>query len=252
MQDEGPVGRVGQVGRVGRRVGVALAALLMAASAGAQPAPCDRGCLESMLDAYVDAVAARAPARVPVAAGVVFTENGQRLETGRRAVAHGHRPRPLRAAAGRRRGRAGGADGHDPRGRRPRHPRRASQGSRPSHHRNRDAGHPQRGCGEESRHHRHAARGMDAGGARRGAAFACRAGAHRQPVFLRHRAQRRQGQLPDCRQLCAARERRRHRGRPRAGARRGSRGSVTGRGDRCRAPTSRVPAAVRDAACSTT
>jgi len=79
MQDEG---RVGHVGRVTRRVGVALAALVLAASASAQNPSCDRGCLESMLDAYVDAVGARAPARVPVAAGVVFTENGQRLEIG--------------------------------------------------------------------------------------------------------------------------------------------------------------------------
>ena len=85
MLDEGLAGRVrqvGQLGRVGRRVGVALSALLMAASASAQKPSCDRGCLESMLDAYVDAVAARSPARLPVAAGVVFTENGQRLEIG--------------------------------------------------------------------------------------------------------------------------------------------------------------------------
>lgn len=84
MPGEGLVGLVGRVGRVGLvgRVGVALAALLMAASASAQSASCDRGCLESMLETYVDAVAARSPDRLPVAAGVVFTENGQRLELG--------------------------------------------------------------------------------------------------------------------------------------------------------------------------
>ena len=59
-----------------------LGLLLVAASAHAQATGCDRGCLESMLDTYVDAVAARAPARLPMAAGALFTENGQRLELG--------------------------------------------------------------------------------------------------------------------------------------------------------------------------
>ena len=62
--------------------GLAIALLLVASSASAQNAACDRGCLESMLDGYVDAVAARAPSRLAVAPGTVFTENGQRLELG--------------------------------------------------------------------------------------------------------------------------------------------------------------------------
>ena len=62
-------------------MGAMLVSLMMSASASAQ-GPCDRGCLESMLDAYVDALAARAHTRLPVAANVVFTENGQRLELG--------------------------------------------------------------------------------------------------------------------------------------------------------------------------
>ena len=55
--------------------------LLMGVRAGAQDA-CDRGCLEGMLDRYVDALVARDPARLPAAPSAVFTENGQRLELG--------------------------------------------------------------------------------------------------------------------------------------------------------------------------
>jgi len=55
---------------------------LLAVAASAQEAPCDRGCLESMLDRYVDALVARAPSRLPAAPSAVFTENGQRLELG--------------------------------------------------------------------------------------------------------------------------------------------------------------------------
>ena len=51
----------------GGLLGLVLAMLFVASSAPAQNAACDRGCLESMLDAYVDAVAARAPSRLNVA-----------------------------------------------------------------------------------------------------------------------------------------------------------------------------------------
>ena len=84
-REVGQVGQVGRVGRVGRSrglLGLALAVLWVASGASAQNAACDRGCLESMLDAYVDAVAARAPSRLTVAPDTVFTENGQRLELG--------------------------------------------------------------------------------------------------------------------------------------------------------------------------
>ena len=70
-----------QVGRVGSRVGITLALLVMTASVRAQDA-CDRGCLETMLDRYVDALVMRNPAWVPAIPSAVFTENGQRLELG--------------------------------------------------------------------------------------------------------------------------------------------------------------------------
>jgi hypothetical protein len=64
-------------------VSVAAAAIaLRATCVGAQDAPCDRACLESLADRYVAAVAAHDPSRLPLAAGVKFTENGQRLPAG--------------------------------------------------------------------------------------------------------------------------------------------------------------------------
>ena len=65
------------MGRVGILV---LAALAIASGAWAQD--CDRGCLESMLNGYVDALVARDPSKLTTTTSVVFTENGQRLELG--------------------------------------------------------------------------------------------------------------------------------------------------------------------------
>jgi len=45
-------------------------------------ASCDRTCLTSFLDRYIEALIAREPSRLPVAAAVKFTENGQRLALG--------------------------------------------------------------------------------------------------------------------------------------------------------------------------
>jgi hypothetical protein len=45
-------------------------------------ASCDRACLESWVDRYLDAVVADNPPGVPLADNVRFTENGQRLEIG--------------------------------------------------------------------------------------------------------------------------------------------------------------------------
>ncbi len=45
-------------------------------------APCDRMCLTGFLDRYIEALVAREPSRLPVAATVKFTENGQRLALG--------------------------------------------------------------------------------------------------------------------------------------------------------------------------
>ena len=43
---------------------------------------CDRACLESYVDRYLDAVIAHDPSKVPIAKGAKFTENGQRLDLG--------------------------------------------------------------------------------------------------------------------------------------------------------------------------
>jgi hypothetical protein len=59
---------------------LAVGLLLIAAVAGAQD--CDRACLESMLDRYVDALVSRDPSKLPLARSTMFTENGQRLELG--------------------------------------------------------------------------------------------------------------------------------------------------------------------------
>jgi hypothetical protein len=60
---------------------LALLALATAPSA-ALSQDCDRACLETLLDAYVEAVVARDPQRLPLAADAKFTENGQRLAVG--------------------------------------------------------------------------------------------------------------------------------------------------------------------------
>ena len=68
--------------------GLALAAALWtaagagsASAAGAAPA-CDRACLSGLLDAYLAALKAHDPARLPLAKGVRFSENGVPLEVG--------------------------------------------------------------------------------------------------------------------------------------------------------------------------
>jgi hypothetical protein len=59
-------------------------AFLMASAAtmaAAQPA-CGRQCLEGVVDRYLDALARHDPSAAPLAAGVRYTENGQRLTIG--------------------------------------------------------------------------------------------------------------------------------------------------------------------------
>jgi hypothetical protein len=65
----------------------ACAAVLAAAALGGSPAAaqqtaCDRACLENWVDRYLDAVIDNEASAVPLARGVRFTENGQRLEIG--------------------------------------------------------------------------------------------------------------------------------------------------------------------------
>jgi hypothetical protein len=65
-----------------------LAALAIVAAASTVPtraanaADCDRACLESMVDRYVDALIAHDPAKIPVTADVRFVENGVQLPLG--------------------------------------------------------------------------------------------------------------------------------------------------------------------------
>ncbi len=56
--------------------------LLLAAAGSAQAASCDRACLEGFVDRYFDALLKHDPARVPLAANVRYTEDGQQLAIG--------------------------------------------------------------------------------------------------------------------------------------------------------------------------
>ncbi len=57
--------------------------MLLAGAMSAQAAaPCDRACLEGFVDHYLDALLAHDPARVALAPGVRFTEDGQKLAIG--------------------------------------------------------------------------------------------------------------------------------------------------------------------------
>lgn len=58
---------------------LALAAITTCA---AQAADCDRACLKGMITKYVDAMVARDPARLPLAANARFTEDSQELKLG--------------------------------------------------------------------------------------------------------------------------------------------------------------------------
>ncbi|MGA8766616.1 MAG: hypothetical protein WB559_06330 [Candidatus Acidiferrales bacterium] len=49
---------------------------------GAAPNSCDRSCLNSFVDQYVDALVAHDPSRLPLTKFVKYTENGQKLELG--------------------------------------------------------------------------------------------------------------------------------------------------------------------------
>ncbi|HEV2701114.1 MAG TPA: nuclear transport factor 2 family protein [Steroidobacteraceae bacterium] len=61
-----------------------LAGLLLVGAAGSAQAAtnCDRACLEGFVDRYFDALLAHDPSRVPLAAGVRYTEDGQQLAIG--------------------------------------------------------------------------------------------------------------------------------------------------------------------------
>ncbi|HZI51847.1 MAG TPA: hypothetical protein VFE29_08480, partial [Terriglobia bacterium] len=58
------------------------AARVPQAGRGAATGPCDRACLQGFVEQYLEAWVARDPKRLPLAANVKYTENGQRLELG--------------------------------------------------------------------------------------------------------------------------------------------------------------------------
>jgi hypothetical protein len=60
----------------------ALVALAAAPAASAAAAPCDSTCLEHLTDAYLDAMVAKAPARLPWAKVVGYSENGVHMMVG--------------------------------------------------------------------------------------------------------------------------------------------------------------------------
>ena len=65
------------------RQGLTFLALLTTGSAAVHAAEsCNRACLESFVDRYLDAVVAHQPSMVPLAPGVRFTEDGQQLVIG--------------------------------------------------------------------------------------------------------------------------------------------------------------------------
>ena len=60
----------------------ALCLAAMFAVTGSAAVPCDRGCLEGMVNQYLDAMLARNPFSLPLAAKIKFTENDQVLKLG--------------------------------------------------------------------------------------------------------------------------------------------------------------------------
>jgi len=71
----------------------ALTVSTLAAQASRIPADCNRACLESLVNQYLDAVVAHDPKRLPLAADVKYTENEQLLDVGdgfwKTATGHG-------------------------------------------------------------------------------------------------------------------------------------------------------------------
>jgi hypothetical protein len=61
---------------------IVAAALAMSAFAQTKSGPCDRACLESFADQYMDALIAHDPKRLPLSPKLKNVENGQRLDPG--------------------------------------------------------------------------------------------------------------------------------------------------------------------------
>ena len=69
----------------------ALTAAVLGACGGGAPgpvapvaaeAPCDRACLDGLVDGYIEALIAHDPGKIPAAAGIRFVENGVELPLG--------------------------------------------------------------------------------------------------------------------------------------------------------------------------
>ena len=58
---------------------------------------CDRACLNGLIDQYLAAMVKHDPSHLPLAKTVKFTEDGVRLELGRRALGDGIRPEQLQS-----------------------------------------------------------------------------------------------------------------------------------------------------------
>lgn len=61
---------------------ITLVAAALSHGVQAQSAACDSACLKGFVDGYLDALAARDPGKLPVAAQIKFTENGRVLDLG--------------------------------------------------------------------------------------------------------------------------------------------------------------------------
>ena len=66
----------------GLRPAILAFALALPALAQTKSGPCDRACLESFADQYMDALIAHDPKRLPLSPKLKNTENGQRLDPG--------------------------------------------------------------------------------------------------------------------------------------------------------------------------
>jgi hypothetical protein len=82
MQAPHEVDAVRSAGHMRITLVTVVAAILATSTVAAQPAACDRPCLEAMLDGYLGALVSHDPKRLPADGRVKFTENGQRLELG--------------------------------------------------------------------------------------------------------------------------------------------------------------------------
>src|SRR5262245_38085916 len=66
----------------GRLCAALVALVFVAVPPALAQSRCDRACLISISDTYIDALVAKDPSKAPLAANLKYTENGQRLRVG--------------------------------------------------------------------------------------------------------------------------------------------------------------------------